>query len=180
MIYVTHDQVEAMTLADRIVVLHAGRIEQVGTPLGLYSRPANRFVASFIGPPRMNFMQAAVCEDGIIQIGKQARKLSVPTPRTVKPGDVMTLGVRPEHIRVGSVEDADLTLVVEFVEQLGGEAFIHGSEADLPQITLRQMDRRQRPVAPASMLLLSVRVCIYSMRRGVRCMPVEISFGDHS
>jgi multiple sugar transport system ATP-binding protein len=138
MIYVTHDQVEAMTLADRIVVLHAGRIEQVGTPLDLYNQPANQFVAGFIGSPRMNFMPCQVIEQGFLQIGKQGRRLAVPIPETVKPGDPLTLGVRPEHISVVASENADLTITVDLVEQLGGETFLYGRDADLPQVTLRQ------------------------------------------
>jgi multiple sugar transport system ATP-binding protein len=160
MIYVTHDQVEAMTLADRIVVLHAGRIEQVGTPLDLYNRPANQFVAGFIGSPRMNFMQTQVLEPGFLRLGKQGRKLAVPTPDTVQPGDAITLGVRPEHIRVVAGENADLTIVVDLVEQLGGETFLYGTDADLPQITLRQDG--QAPAPRGALLNLALeRSCLH-------------------
>ena len=107
MIYVTHDQVEAMTLADRIVVLSAGRVEQVGTPLEVYEFPRNAFVAGFIGSPKMNFIEAEVTEAGAPAV----------TVR-LKSGDKVTLGVRPEHLRVGgegNVIDATIT----FVEMLG-------------------------------------------------------------
>ena len=80
MIYVTHDQVEAMTLADRIVVLRAGRIEQVGTPLDVYNHPANLFVAGFIGSPRMNLFSGRVIDMGQVTVGSDARPISVPRP----------------------------------------------------------------------------------------------------
>jgi multiple sugar transport system ATP-binding protein/alpha-glucoside transport system ATP-binding protein len=106
MIYVTHDQVESMTLADRIVVLNAGRIEQVGTPLDLYDRPRNIFVAGFIGSPRMNFLAAH-------QIGGALAKRAA------------TVGVRPEHLAVVDRALASMEGVVEIIEQLGEYVLIH-------------------------------------------------------
>lgn len=100
MIYVTHDQVEAMTLADRIVVLNAGKIEQVGAPMDLYNDPANVFVAGFIGSPQMNFLDAA---------------------RLVQPGK--TIGIRPEHIAL-SRESGTIPGTISHVEHLGGETNI--------------------------------------------------------
>lgn len=121
MIYVTHDQVEAMTLADRIVVFRAGRVEQIGTPLELYRQPANRFVAGFIGSPAMNFLEAE-CSNGSVGLQEQ----------TVCPGpDVdgpLTLGVRPEHLRVD--EAGAFQGTVQVFEHLGGEAFVHLNLAD--------------------------------------------------
>ncbi|MFD1627605.1 ABC transporter ATP-binding protein [Azospirillum griseum] len=110
MIYVTHDQVEAMTLADRIVVLNGGRIEQIGTPLELYNRPANLFVAGFIGSPRMNLLPTKLVLGG--GIGGMA-------------GGAATLGIRPEHVEPCAEADADLTVRVDLVEQLGGETFLY-------------------------------------------------------
>jgi multiple sugar transport system ATP-binding protein len=104
MIYVTHDQVEAMTMADKIVVLRAGRIEQVGTPLALYNTPCNQFVAGFIGSPRMNFIPADLAPG-------------------LRPG-ARTLGIRPEHARLA--EDGPLSMTVAQVEQLGGSSVVHG------------------------------------------------------
>ena len=107
-VYVTHDQVEAMTLADRIVVLRDGRVEQVGTPVELYDRPLNRFVAQFIGSPSINFFdgvaqvrgdQAAIhCADGI--------EIALPGRPAVRDGQPIVCGVRPEHIRIGTAEGA--------------------------------------------------------------------------
>jgi multiple sugar transport system ATP-binding protein len=105
MIYVTHDQVEAMTMADKIVVLRAGRIEQVGTPLELYNHPCNQFVAGFIGSPRMNFVPAA-------QVPHAA------------PG-THTVGIRPEHAQLA--DDGPLQMVISQVEQLGSTSILHGN-----------------------------------------------------
>ena len=105
MIYVTHDQVEAMTMADRIVVLNGGKVEQIGSPLELYNRPANLFVAGFIGAPRMNFL---------------------PAPPEVH-GEARTVGVRPEHVRIGSGE---LCGEVVALERLGARTYVHARLAD--------------------------------------------------
>ena len=114
MVYVTHDQVEAMTMADKIVVLRAGRIEQVGSPLALYNRPANRFVAGFIGSPQMNFVDVTLDAD---------RRLC--PVEGVREGVV--LGVRPEHLRLEPGGEAlPLPLTVHQVEQLGGLSLIYG------------------------------------------------------
>ncbi len=118
MIYVTHDQVEAMTLADRIVVLNAGRVEQVGAPLDLYHRPANLFVAGFIGSPRMNFLPGVV-EGGEGGGCRLADGTLVPLPPgRAAPGARVTLGIRPEHLVEGPADGA-LEGRVDFVEQLG-------------------------------------------------------------
>jgi multiple sugar transport system ATP-binding protein len=139
MIYVTHDQVEAMTLADRIVVLRAGRIEQVGTPLELYNRPCNIFVAGFIGSPRMNLLPATVAGgDGALHLRLGESEIAVPRPQTaLSAGTPVTVGIRPEHIAVVPADGA-LALTVDLVEQLGGETFVYASAPGLPQITLRQ------------------------------------------
>ena len=135
MVYVTHDQVEAMTLADRIAVFRDGRIEQVGTPLELYREPVNTFVAGFIGSPAMNFLDARVA-DGAVRLGGT-------TLRTIsRPDGPVTLGLRPEHFvrdppgSPGPDEPADgslpagaaggaLLATVQVFEHLGGEAFVH-------------------------------------------------------
>ena len=128
MIYVTHDQVEAMTLADRIVVLSAGRIEQVGAPLELYEHPQNLFVAGFIGSPRMNFIQGEIVEATDRQAkvrlaGGEAIAACVDASRA-RVGDKVTLGVRPEHIQLGG-EGNLLCTTVNFVECLGSATFAY-------------------------------------------------------
>ena len=127
MIYVTHDQVEAMTMADKIVVLQTGLIEQVGSPLELYHHPNNLFVAGFIGSPKMNFLRGTVTapKNGTVSIRLAGGdSMDVPVePGRVKEGANVTLGVRPEHFRV-----SDRGLIrgeVLVVERLGGETFLH-------------------------------------------------------
>ena len=126
MIYVTHDQVEAMTLADRIVVLSAGRVEQVGAPLELYHHPCNRFVAGFIGSPQMNFLPACV-----VQASAQHLRVRLADGSTlacaidgscVQPGQMISLGLRPEHLSIAEPHATENLIPAEvtFVEALGG------------------------------------------------------------
>jgi ABC-type sugar transport system ATPase subunit len=127
-IYVTHDQVEAMTLADKIVVLRDGRIEQVGRPLELYAQPANQFVAGFIGSPKMNFLDASVSEANgaavTVNIDGQG-SLALPCIAVPTPASRIMLGVRPEHLKIIEPQRAHLQGVVSVAERLGGETFLH-------------------------------------------------------
>jgi multiple sugar transport system ATP-binding protein len=124
MIYVTHDQVEAMTMADRIVVLQKGRIEQAGSPLELYNRPANQFVAGFIGSPKINFLSATLAANGQLELaGGGTTPLPAP-PGTLPAGAPLTLGIRPEHIEVA---DGGLAFAVTLTEQLGGNTVLYGT-----------------------------------------------------
>jgi multiple sugar transport system ATP-binding protein len=126
-IYVTHDQVEAMTMADKIVVLRLGRIEQVGAPLELYNRPANQFVAGFIGSPQMNFVAVTAAADGSVAPGFGG-SVVVPDVRTVEAGTGLTLGVRPEHLSLHAQPGAlALPVTVSQVEQLGGLSLVYGT-----------------------------------------------------
>ncbi len=131
MIYVTHDQVEAMTMADRIAVLKDGRLEQFGKPLDLYNRPANLFVAGFIGSPRMNFLdgrvaaaQADTVSATLAAGGDIAAACVAPA---VAVGTAIKLGIRPEHIRPVETGNGDVALKVVLTEQLGGESYLHGT-----------------------------------------------------
>ncbi|WP_137930995.1 ABC transporter ATP-binding protein [Mesorhizobium comanense] len=117
-VYVTHDQIEAMTMADRIVVMHDGRIQQVGAPLDLYDRPANMFVAGFIGSPGMNFLPATVEKGGKADaVLADGQKLRLPDGLPLNNGDAITVGLRPEHIRLS--DDGALGGEVGVVEPLG-------------------------------------------------------------
>lgn len=120
MIYVTHDQVEAMTMADKIVVMHDGIIEQTGTPLDLYNKPANLFVAGFIGSPKMNFLDSSSLPE---VIKKHAPKGAV------------TFGIRPEHLRIQ--EKNALPLDVRSVEQLGSDSYLYGTTIDNQEISIK-------------------------------------------
>ncbi|WP_313523703.1 sn-glycerol-3-phosphate ABC transporter ATP-binding protein UgpC [Shinella sp.] len=132
-IYVTHDQVEAMTLADKIVVLRAGIVEQVGAPLDLYDDPDNTFVAGFIGSPRMNFLKARVvaADAGYVTVSlvnQPEVKLSLPIQSaTAKPGDAVSLGVRPEHFLPAGQGDVDLLLDVDVAEHLGNTSYVYAN-----------------------------------------------------
>ena len=119
-IYVTHDQIEAMTMADKIVVLRAGRVEQIGSPLELYDRPANKFVGSFIGSPSMNFIDGSIQQDGTFRTsdGIAIRLANGPTG----PARPVTLGMRPEHIVIDPTSQMQAEVVV--VEPTGSETFV--------------------------------------------------------
>ncbi|MFT4173991.1 MAG: sn-glycerol-3-phosphate ABC transporter ATP-binding protein UgpC [Rhodocyclaceae bacterium] len=138
MIYVTHDQVEAMTLADRIVVLRQGVVEQIGSPLALYNHPQNKFVAGFIGSPKMNFLNVDVVRaatgDSVFNLA--GTQLSLPV--TAQSGSAgLTIGVRPEHIVTGGQGGIPLgDMTVNHVEQLGGNAFVYGQLSDGQALTL--------------------------------------------
>ncbi|WP_295074261.1 ABC transporter ATP-binding protein [Tabrizicola sp.] len=116
MIYVTHDQVEAMTMADKIVVLNAGRIEQVGAPMDLYNSPATEFVAGFIGAPAMNFLTVDL-SDG--QVVVEGATLGAAPTGTVK------LGIRPEHLILRPAGQGQLSATVSLTETLGGDAYLY-------------------------------------------------------
>jgi len=123
-LYVTHDQVEAMTLADRIIVLRDGRIEQVGTPRELYARPANIFVAQFLGTPRMNILAATVVEGGRATLA-DGRTIALPVlAKPLAAGTPLSIGIRPEDIAIGDAPDA-LPFTIRFIERLGGLATLH-------------------------------------------------------
>lgn len=137
MIYVTHDQVEAMTLGDRIVVMHEGRVQQIDSPLALYERPANRFVAGFIGSPAMNFITGRIAANGgdpVFEAWSGALRVPVASQagrRAVSQRDVrLVLGVRPEdaHI-VDDAGDGHVSLKLDLVEPMGNELFVYASHA---------------------------------------------------
>lgn len=132
MIYVTHDQVEAMTLADKIVVLQGGVVEQVGSPLELYHHPHNLFVAGFIGSPKMNFLPVTITaadDAGItVKLPGDGTVIVPVQPEGLAVGDRVTLGIRPEHLRVDPAS-ATLSSEVLVVERLGGETYLYAKVA---------------------------------------------------
>ncbi len=121
MIYVTHDQIEAMTLADRIVVLNGGRIEQVGTPMELYENPANSFVAGFVGAPSMNFIPCIVDIEGMARVGPIRIR---PTRPHMVSGEAL-LGIRPEHLTLVEAGQGDFGAEIELVERLGADSLVY-------------------------------------------------------
>ncbi|MEY4681304.1 MAG: sn-glycerol-3-phosphate import ATP-binding protein UgpC [Pseudomonadota bacterium] len=134
-IYVTHDQVEAMTLADRLIVMNAGHAEQVGAPLEVYERPASVFVAGFIGAPAMNLLRARVA-GGRAMAGAAA--LPLPQAAGLGEGREIDWGVRPEHVELApGAADADAEVAVDLVEALGADTLVHARLADGGALTLR-------------------------------------------
>ena len=137
MIYVTHDQIEAMTLADRIVVLNGGQIEQVGTPMELYENPANTFVAGFVGAPSMNFIRCSVDAEGVVRSGP----VSIRPTRSPEILGEAVLGIRPEHLTLVASGRGTFDAEVELVERLGAESlvYLHAPFFERP-ITVRTGD----------------------------------------
>jgi len=137
MLYVTHDQTEAMTLADRIVVLRDGRIEQVGTPREVYENPDNLFVAGFIGSPRMNIVEATAAPDGQVRVGGTLIALPVPLPST-EAGTALKLGIRPEHLAPATGRGIVFPAKVELAEYLGSTRYVHCTLAGGESVTVEQ------------------------------------------
>jgi ABC-type sugar transport system ATPase subunit len=149
MIYVTHDQTEAMTLADRIVVMNQGEIAQEGKPLDLYYRPANLFVAGFIGSPAMNFFDAVVKQrvESVVTLGGEGfadfqLSLGVDAPA---PGAEVKVGVRPEHLRIGGAGPLQVRGAVELVERLGEISYAYARAGAAPFVA----EVRGREAPPA-------------------------------
>ncbi len=160
-IYVTHDQVEAMTLGDRVVVMKDGNIQQVGTPLTIYNQPANRFVASFMGAPAMNFLPVTlVQQDGALNATAGEFAIRIPEEQaarlTQEGKQAVVLGMRPEHIHLGACPDGQMTGFhgdVAVMEQLGAEMVLGVKAAD----TLIMASR----VAPETVLTVGERVHLW-------------------
>ncbi|MBT8153521.1 sn-glycerol-3-phosphate ABC transporter ATP-binding protein UgpC [Epibacterium ulvae] len=135
MIYVTHDQVEAMTMADKIAVLRAGKVEQFGTPLDLFNAPKNRFVAGFIGSPAMNFVDGVIADNGVRL--SDDTLIALDGPRAgVATGDAVELGVRPRDLVID--QNGVLKMTVAEVEQLGSESYMFGSLGNGQSVTVHQ------------------------------------------
>ncbi|MDZ7873954.1 MAG: ABC transporter ATP-binding protein [Rhizobium sp.] len=149
-VYVTHDQIEAMTMADHVVVMRQGVIEQQGPPLELYDRPVNKFVAGFIGSPAMNFIPAKVGADGrslVFELGNpQVVSLDRPLPTASK----LIVGLRPEHLRLVQEADAQIRLPVGVVESTGSMTYI--TSATTPEINVVVTDRQ--PLKSGEMMSL--------------------------
>lgn len=133
-VYVTHDQIEAMTMADKIVVMHDGKVEQIGQPLELYDRPGNRFVAGFIGSPAMNFVEGRI-EAGPAFAGSNGVKLPLENLASAQVGRAVTLGVRPEHLQLAAADaPGALHAEVVVVEPTGSEVQVNARLASGEEI----------------------------------------------
>jgi multiple sugar transport system ATP-binding protein len=142
-VYVTHDQVEAMTMGDRVAVMNAGILQQVDTPMALYHRPVNMFVAGFMGSPAMNLLQATLHEDGA-HIGDAVVPIS-PATRSRVSGDIV-VGLRPEDWRQAGPGESGIAVEVVLIEELGSDAYMYGSitEDGRPREIVVKLDRHSR------------------------------------
>ncbi|UJW86885.1 ABC transporter ATP-binding protein [Devosia sp. SL43] len=140
-VYVTHDQIEAMTMADHVVVMRDGVIEQQGSPLELYDRPVSKFVAGFIGSPAMNFVPGTIGADGQTVSLEVAGSLSLPLGRTVEAGRKVIVGLRPEHLVVAGLDAATLRLPVAVVESTGSMTYVTtGTNPEMTVVETRRVN----------------------------------------
>jgi ABC-type sugar transport system ATPase subunit len=170
MIYVTHDQVEALTLADRIVVLRAGRIEQIGTPMELYNTPANRFVAGFIGSPHMNFLEGSVepsSSGKAVATFAGGNRLELPVAASsIANGAPITLGVRPQHVSIANGSDG-IAAKIKLVEALGSETILHTDVAGQKILVVAQGQHNLTPGADIRLSLSSAPLHLFN-EKGLR------------
>jgi sn-glycerol 3-phosphate transport system ATP-binding protein len=170
-VYVTHDQVEAMTLGDRLIVMDDGYAAQIGSPLEVYERPATRFVAGFIGSPAMNFMAARLSSDGkLIEI---PGSIHIPVDSGGLPeyaGKEVTLGIRPEHFELTEQKEDAMQLSVNHVELLGADTLVHGQFGDEKTLLTARLPDIYH-FKKGSMLALSVspeKLHLFDMQSGKR------------
>ena len=150
-LYVTHDQVEAMTLAQRVMVMNKGVAEQIGTPVEVYEKPASRFVASFIGSPAMNLLDGHISQTGTHFELASGMALPINWHYRGYAGRKMTLGIRPEHIALSSQAAGGVPLVMDTLEMLGADNLAHGRWGE--QKLVARLSHQERP-APGSTLWL--------------------------
>jgi multiple sugar transport system ATP-binding protein len=157
-IYVTHDQTEAMTMGDRIAVMQGGVIQQLATPLEIYNRPVNRFVAEFIGSPPMNFLPMRV--ENPLLLTNSSFHFSLPSvwEEKVKPysGRSLVLGIRPEHLFIDESESSGIPICVDLVEALGNDTYINAHWFDRPDLALQVRLAADRTVKQGEKLYLSI------------------------
>ena len=166
-VYVTHDQIEAMTMADRVVLMRAGWIEQQGAPLELYDHPVNRFVAGFIGSPAMNFVGATVGPDGRSLILDLDQTPAIPFSGRLEPGRRVTVGLRPEHLGLVSEAEAMLRLPLAVSEATGATTFlVTASDPEITIVVNGRCDARPGEILPLAIPPASVHV--FDAESGVR------------
>jgi multiple sugar transport system ATP-binding protein len=171
MIYVTHDQIEAMTLADRIAVMKDQRIQQLGGPLDIYYRPENLFVAGFVGSPRMNFVRGRLEQTGngpAFAVGERRLSLDGYAFRSPpEPGRPVTLGIRPEHIALDGAGHWD-GFTVDLVEPLGADSLVWCTDGDLSLEVRTSGERVVRPGTPMALGIVPGRISLFSADSGAR------------
>ena len=169
-VYVTHDQIEAMTLGHRLMVLNDGYVEQFGTPIELYEKPLTKFVAGFIGSPSMNFIDAVVSDDGHKAILSNQENLNLPADYSSVSKQKVSIGIRPEHFHISESKSETISIKASVVEHLGADTLVHGtfgqSDSDM---TVRL--RGVRNINPGEQLSLSFdlsSVHVFSAKSGKR------------
>ncbi|WP_273689332.1 ABC transporter ATP-binding protein [Ketogulonicigenium vulgare] len=170
-IYVTHDQIEAMTLADRVVVMNAGRIEQVGTPLDLFDRPQTTFVAGFIGSPAMNMLPAIYTHGRIVMDDASAGAIPLPAGYHLPEGATLTIGIRPEHLQVTADEGLNFTSTI--VEQTGSDTYVYGT---LGGAAATMMFRERTAIADNTQLRVTAapgKLHLFDRETGLRILEVQ-------
>lgn len=170
-VFVTHDQVEAMTLADRLVVMNAGRIEQVGTPREIYHHPASLFVADFIGSPPMNALRAHVLRPGLAKLQSGAEIHFDPT-LDATPGSEVTLGIRPEEVEiVAPGSEGALIVSLEFIEELGSGNLAHGLLEDAHFVVAFAAGTAPRKCETLEVSFPSTSIHLFNAETGLRILP---------
>jgi sn-glycerol 3-phosphate transport system ATP-binding protein len=165
-LYVTHDQVEAMTLGDRLLILNEGRPAQLATPMEVFERPADTYVAGFVGSPTMNFLSGRLVQDGTA-VQLDAGPLIPLQGR--RPGDAVTLGIRPEHLTLGG---EGLTVTVDLIEPLGSETLVHGRVIGRDDDTIVvKVPGAVRPVEAITVSVQSDQTHIFDRATGTRIDP---------
>jgi multiple sugar transport system ATP-binding protein len=169
-LYVTHDQEEALSLADRIAVMRDGRIQQCGSPRAIYDQPANRFVASFFGSPPMNFIDAAVeTAGGVVELRVQERRLMLLKGTNLPPGCAsVVLGIRPEHLRIGRESANSWPAQVSLVEPHGGQSYLELDMGGIKLMALASADVDYRAGQAVWIELLASRLHLFDPQSGER------------
>jgi sn-glycerol 3-phosphate transport system ATP-binding protein len=159
-IYVTHDQVEAMTLGERVCVINDGVIQQIGTPQQVYDEPANVFVAGFLGNPAMNLARASVVDGWAVLAGHRLAPVP-PGPKEV------IVGIRPEGLRVTSPDDGGMRMVVDYHEPLGSHVLVHGDIDGNPFVVNAGLDCRPEPSAVLGLDVAAGRALLFDVDTGL-------------
>ncbi len=169
-VFVTHDQVEAMTMADRLIVMNDGMIEQIGAPKAVYDRPSSTFVASFIGAPAMNFLSGQMREDGgAVELVNGTSLDVLADVYRAYGGKPVTVGIRPEHIHIGAQhEGLHLTAHLDLVEELGAGQLVYTSIAGKPLIVSVPTDVAWEPSEQVTLSVMPHRIHLFDMQSGAR------------
>jgi multiple sugar transport system ATP-binding protein len=177
-VYVTHDQVEAMTLADRIVVMNDGIIEQIGTPMELFNNPANKFVAGFIGSPPMNQLNGVVnASDSGLHVQVKDASFKLPHGLDVEAGQPVIVGIRPEHLSLSSSADASaIPISLDLLETLGSEALLHATCGDQPMIVKAETQGEIEHLSGVSQVYAPTRLIkVFDADSGLAINPTPAS-----